>query len=238
MKTAETLAQDVPDDEIEQREGPGGRMLSYVSGFYVVDMLNQIFGHDGWAHEIRNLKEVVALREITTNSGVRFVVAYTCECILRVRHEKPNEHDTTHEDVGYGDGMDKDAGKAVESAVKEAATDALKRAARHYGRRLGLSLYADKKRPAAAHQQPPPRQEPQRTSWVENDDGRDEPPPGGQIATDDSADPADFEIPFGKNRGKRMGSLSDNSLSWYAEECTKPDIRAMARAVLRDRQHK
>jgi recombination DNA repair RAD52 pathway protein len=44
-------------------------------------------------------------------------------------------------DRGHGHGIDRYVGAAVESAEKEAATDALKRCAKSLGMRLGLALY-------------------------------------------------------------------------------------------------
>jgi len=44
-------------------------------------------------------------------------------------------------DHGAGHGIDRDKGLALESAIKEACTDALKRCAKSYGNVLGLALY-------------------------------------------------------------------------------------------------
>jgi hypothetical protein len=51
----------------------------------------------------------------------------------------------TRQDVGFGSGFAKGVGDAIEGATKEAATDALKRAARTFGNIFGLALY-DKSR--------------------------------------------------------------------------------------------
>src|SRR4051812_31969840 len=42
---------------------------------------------------------------------------------------------------GYGSGIDKDIGQAHESAIKEAETDAMKRALMTFGNPFGLALY-------------------------------------------------------------------------------------------------
>jgi len=43
----------------------------------------------------------------------------------------------SHEDCGSGDGINESKVKAHEKAMKSAVTDAMKRAARHFGERLG-----------------------------------------------------------------------------------------------------
>ncbi len=43
----------------------------------------------------------------------------------------------SHEDCGSGDGINESKVKAHEKAIKSAVTDAMKRAARHFGERLG-----------------------------------------------------------------------------------------------------
>ena len=43
----------------------------------------------------------------------------------------------SHEDVGCGEGCHKSKIKAIDNAIKSAVTDAMKRAARHFGERLG-----------------------------------------------------------------------------------------------------
>ena len=47
----------------------------------------------------------------------------------------------SHEDCGSGEGIDNSKVKAHERALKSAITDAMKRAARHFGERLGNALY-------------------------------------------------------------------------------------------------
>lgn len=42
-----------------------------------------------------------------------------------------------HEDVGCGEGSNESKLKAMDTAIKSAVTDAMKRACRHFGERLG-----------------------------------------------------------------------------------------------------
>jgi DNA recombination protein Rad52 len=121
-----------PRDQVEVRQGPGGMSLSYASQYYVLKRLSEVFGLD-WSHAITHLDVVHAE---ATDKG--HVVSYRCVSQLEVRVGDVRSY---HEDVGFGDGRDKSAGKAHESAAKEAVTDSLKRCARRLGDSFGLALY-------------------------------------------------------------------------------------------------
>ena len=59
-------------------------------------------------------------------------------------HPAQNATGSYREDVGANDSIDKSLGTAVAHAMKGAVTDAMKRAARHFGEKLGNSLYDSK----------------------------------------------------------------------------------------------
>ena len=61
-------------------------------------------------------------------------VAYTAQVRVRVG-------EVIREDAGFGTGYGKDDGDACEGAIKEAVTDALKRALVSFGDQFGLGLY-------------------------------------------------------------------------------------------------
>jgi DNA repair and recombination protein RAD52 len=131
------LNENLPREVVEQRDGGGGRKLSYVPGFYVVDRLNLIFGCGGWSYACTTREVVRERTEDDQKSGAkvwRWHVSYSASCTLTVGG-------CTITDVGHGHGVDKDCGAAIESAEKEAATDALKRCAKSLGRSMGLALY-------------------------------------------------------------------------------------------------
>ncbi len=56
---------------------------------------------------------------------------------------KSHALDSTQEDCGAGDAIDRSLATASGNALKGAVTDAMKRAARHFGEKLGNSLYHD-----------------------------------------------------------------------------------------------
>lgn len=124
-----------PREQIATRE-QGGKKLSYAEGHYVIRTLNRIFGNAAWSYRV-TAREVFRERMLdkTKNGEVeRWHVSYSASCELRAG-------EATIVDVGHGHGIDRDCGLAIESAEKEAATDALKRAAKSLGDACGLALY-------------------------------------------------------------------------------------------------
>jgi DNA repair and recombination protein RAD52 len=122
----------------------GGREVSYIEGWKAIDEANRIFGFDGWTRETIEIK-CVSERERKMTSGDGWGVSY----IARVRVAV---EDVIREGVGAGHGIDKDCGQAHESAIKEAETDAMKRALMTFGNPFGLALY-DKEQANVADQQ-------------------------------------------------------------------------------------
>lgn len=132
----DALNKGFPREQIATRE-QGGKKLSYAEGHYVIRTLNEIFGNAAWSYRVTT-REVFRERMLdkTKNGEVeRWHVSYSASCELRAG-------EATIVDVGHGHGIDRDCGLAIESAEKEAATDALKRAAKSLGDALGLALYS------------------------------------------------------------------------------------------------
>jgi len=120
--------------------GPKG---DYIEGWHCINELNRVFGFGGWSYLIDLSRDAL---EKDDGKG-QWQAAYTCICTLTVG-------DVTRQDVGFGSGFAKGVGDAIEGATKEAATDALKRAARTFGNVFGLALY-DKSR-VNVHAMPEP----------------------------------------------------------------------------------
>jgi DNA repair and recombination protein RAD52 len=112
--------------------------LHYIEGWYAIENANRIFGYDGWSTEIKNLTTNDP-EEYDKNGTVMYRVYATC--IVRL-----TALGTVHEDVGYGSGFAQTPGDCIESAVKEATTDAQKRCLRHWGNQFGLALYDKEKK--------------------------------------------------------------------------------------------
>lgn len=127
------LNEDLDGGQVQTRKGSGGRELSYLAGWYVIDRLNQIMGPGGWSYDCQPTL-VVSSRVVGKDGKERCSVSYNAKCVLEGPGFKIG-------DWGTGHGLDPDEGQAHESALKEACTDAIKRCAKSLGRSMGLALY-------------------------------------------------------------------------------------------------
>ncbi|MCT0199617.1 RAD52 family DNA repair protein [Synechococcus sp. CS-1325] len=141
------LAAPLDRGKVRQRE-QGRAKVSYLEGWQVIAEANRIFGFDGWQRETVSLQCVSQAERrigrepskpsdppqrdgwgVTYTARVRVVVG----AIVR-------------EGSGAGHGIDVDLGQAHESALKEAETDAMKRALMTFGNPFGLALYDKQQR--------------------------------------------------------------------------------------------
>lgn len=116
-----------------------GRKLSYIEGWHAIAEANRIFGFDGWHRETIELREVRAAELLTItdkygNEKDQWRVGYMAKVRITVGT-------VVREGTGFGSGAMGDLGEAVESAIKEAETDAMKRALMTFGNPFGLALY-------------------------------------------------------------------------------------------------
>jgi len=120
---------------IKERE-QSGRKLSYIEGWHAIAEANRIFGFDAWNRETIDIRCVSeGPRKIgRTNPRDGFGVSYIA-CV------RVTIGSIIREGVGSGHGIDVDLGLAHESAIKEAETDAMKRALMTFGNPFGLALY-------------------------------------------------------------------------------------------------
>lgn len=110
-----------------------GVSLSYVEGWHVVSEANRIFGFDGWDRET---VESTCIWQ-GSRSG-----RPACSYVARVRITvRAGDHTVTREGSGSGHGDAFTLGEAHENALKEAETDATKRALSTFGNPFGLALY-------------------------------------------------------------------------------------------------
>lgn len=111
-----------------------GRQLSYVEAWKAIDEANRIFGFDGWARETVDLRQLGEPRKV----GETMRVGYSCRVRITVY---AGDRMIVREGCGFGQGIDRDADQAHESALKEAESDAMKRALMTFGNPFGLALY-------------------------------------------------------------------------------------------------
>ena len=114
-----------------------GVALSYIEGWHAIAEANRIFGFDGWDRETLSSRCVWE----GARRGRRGA-DYIAHVRIRVR---AGDALVCREGSGSGHGTAQTPGEAHESAIKEAETDAMKRALATFGNPFGLALY-DKQR--------------------------------------------------------------------------------------------
>ncbi|XP_057557770.1 DNA repair protein RAD52 homolog isoform X3 [Hippopotamus amphibius kiboko] len=120
------LRQRLGPEYISSRMAGGGQKVCYIEGHRVVNLANEMFGYNGWAHSITQQN----VDFVDLNNG-KFYVGVCA--FVRVQLKDGSYH----EDVGYGvsEGL-KSKALSLEKARKEAVTDGLKRAL-SFGNALG-----------------------------------------------------------------------------------------------------
>lgn len=131
---------------VAQRSQGGGK-VSYIEGWWAISEANRIFGFDGWTRETAHIKQLGEPYEKDGKTRVNYMA------MVRI-----TAGGVTREGCGFGQGIDKDVGQAHESALKEAETDAMKRAFMTFGNPFGLALY-DKTQANVADEKAAPKEE-------------------------------------------------------------------------------
>ncbi len=115
-----------------------GRTLSYIEGWHAIAEANRIFGFDAWDRQTMANK---CVWEGTWQGK------YSCAYVARVRVKvRAGSVEICREGCGSGHGRGNTPGEAHESALKEAETDAMKRALTTFGNPFGLALYDKEQR--------------------------------------------------------------------------------------------
>ena len=130
-KIAAELAKDL--DKSRVRAPAPGKYGDYIEGWWAMAEANTVFGWDGWSYRVDRLEETN--RDPNTGKNAdQWSVGFLCVVTVEAG-------EAVKQDTGFGQGHSKSLGDAIESASKEAVTDALKRALRSFGWRFGLALY-------------------------------------------------------------------------------------------------
>ena len=121
------LKQPIDLNNVAERKTGWDQKVPFVESWKAIDEANRIFGFDGWSSETIQLDCV---------QSDEFCVTYIAKVRVTVG-------DVIKEGVGAGHGKGEkvNLGDKHESAVKEAESDARKRALMQFGSQLGLSLY-------------------------------------------------------------------------------------------------
>jgi hypothetical protein len=130
-----------------QTRSQAGRSLNYLEGWVAIREANRIFGFDGWQRETIELRCVSeGQRPIGRNQKPGWGVTYIARVRIRLGNQAGGAPSLVREGSGAGHGIDVDLGLAHESALKEAETDAMKRALMTFGNPFGLALYDKQQR--------------------------------------------------------------------------------------------
>ena len=130
-----------------QTRSQAGRSLNYLEGWVAIREANRIFGFDGWQRETIELRCVSeSQRPIGRDQKPGWGVTYIARVRIRLGSQANGAHSLVREGSGAGHGIDVDLGLAHESALKEAETDAMKRALMTFGNPFGLALYDKQQR--------------------------------------------------------------------------------------------
>jgi hypothetical protein len=146
FSTAQIAALSAPLDRarICSREQGRGR-VNYLQGWVLIEEANRIFGFDGWQRQTLSSRCVTEAKRLigSKNEGRPQKEGWGVTYIARVRItvHLANQELLIREGTGAGHGIDVDLGLAHESAIKEAETDAMKRALVTFGNPFGLALY-------------------------------------------------------------------------------------------------
>jgi DNA repair and recombination protein RAD52 len=124
-QTEACLLSDVPVQMVKKKPGPGGKSFDHLNIDQALMLANEAFGFDGYTVEIKDISQL----------PIQTKVVYICRA--RVTHLASGAF---HEDVGTGDAQGGDPGQVHDTAYKGAASDAIKRALRHFGKRVGLYI--------------------------------------------------------------------------------------------------
>lgn len=137
-KTIKILEEPLNQKSIKYRKEGYGQ-VGYIEGEHSIREANRAFDFD-WSYEIKDMtmvqNEQKEKKKKQPNDPIIMLNYIGFTSIVKV-----TVGDITKEGIGFGQGIDRDLGKAFESATKEAETDALKRALRSFGNIFGLALY-------------------------------------------------------------------------------------------------
>ncbi|MCF8139582.1 MAG: RAD52 family DNA repair protein [Cyanobium usitatum Tobar12.5m-G36] len=129
--------------------------LNVIEGWQAIAEANRIFGFDGWQRETISVHCVhQGERSIGRDGRTGWGVTYTAR--VRIRVGNGTGAQVIREGSGAGHGIDVDLGQAHESALKEAETDAMKRALMTFGNPFGLALYDKQQREVTSSAAPTP----------------------------------------------------------------------------------
>jgi hypothetical protein len=160
FSAAQIAALSAPLDRalVSSRE-QGRSKVNYLQSWVVISEANRIFGFDGWQRQtlfsrcIAQAERLIGARGTGREQKSGWGVTYIAR--VRITVCVGGQGLLIREGTGAGHGIDTDLGLAHESAIKEAETDAMKRALMTFGNPFGLALYDKSQRQVSGNGQLP-----------------------------------------------------------------------------------
>jgi len=214
----------------------GRASVPYLKGWAVIEEANAIFGFDGWQRQTLFCQCVTqAERSIGEERKPGWGVTYIAR--VRITVFAGSRGLLIREGTGAGHGIDVDLGQAHESAIKEAETDAMKRALVTFGARFGLSLYDRNQRPMGGAAARPQGAAPQGAGpqAPANSVVRRLPPAQAQPAPDAPLDPPTIRSLHERIRGLLPPQLAAFSQAFRRAFQVPADIPTIAELITQQR---
>lgn len=197
------LAAPTPDTEVRQRQGPGGKMLDYIDARFVYDRLDTEVGPENWQTAFQDSRFGNAIR-----GGIGILIDMG--------------------DVGPQWVWKWDVGVASDiEPEKGAHSEAIKRAAVHWG--IARDLYSREPQPAPGFQQQAPQPQQQRPPLVQRGQGQPQVQTAGQGQQSPWVCPQHGTVkvvPGGVS--KRTGNPYDPFFSCTEQNCNQKPPRGLA----------
>ena len=235
------LAAPLDRSKVQQRE-QGRSRVSYLEGWQLIAEANRIFGFDGWqrqtiaVHCVCQAERLIGARSNGREPKPGWGVTYTAR--VRITVTAGGMTPLVREGTGAGHGIDVDLGQAHESAIKEAETDAMKRALMTFGNPFGLALYDKQQREVTSSATAAPNANP-RSRPVEAAP-RQQPQSPAQQEPDPSLDPLDpstIQQILTTVRGLPRPALEGFTKAFRKRFQVPPDALSIADRICQRRHH-
>ncbi|WP_435168351.1 Rad52/Rad22 family DNA repair protein [Falsirhodobacter sp. 1013] len=133
-KASVELTRKLDPAHVKQRT-QGGSGVSYGEGWHAIAEMNRIFGFGAWDRQTLDIRQLGEPRDVSSKIRVDYMAR------VRVTVTLENGRTVTRDGWGFGQGIDRDVGQVHESTLKDAETDAMKRAMMTFGNPAkGVSL--------------------------------------------------------------------------------------------------
>lgn len=139
------LSEPLDPARVKSREAGRGQSLSYIEAHDAIRTANEVFGIGGWGYTVEELEPLGEPEQVKREDRTGYRVGYRAVVRVTIYPDAgvPAVYPVVFSDVGYGDGMDYSGSRITvhELAMKEAVSDAVKRALKNLGSQFGLDLY-------------------------------------------------------------------------------------------------